>query len=238
MALGIQISQVVIEFVVPQAAPGPTPTPVCNNPPDGTVGVFYSHSFGVSGGTAPYTWAIISGAVPGLALDPSTGIISGTPTTGGTFPITVQVTDSLAAVGTVDCSITINAAPPPPTPSCNNPPNGTVETVYSHTFTVSGGLAPYTWALSAGAVPGLALDPGTGIISGVPTTAGTFPISVQVTDSLSQVGTVDCSITIGPAITTGSIRITLRGVKLRPVCETGEPEIGQVPQIPKVDRAL
>jgi hypothetical protein len=150
MALGVQISQVVIEFVVPQNAPGPTPTPFCNNPLAGTVGVGYTHTFTVAGGTPPYTWAIIAGAVPGLILDPSTGIYAGTPTTAGAFPLTIQVTDSLGAVGTVDCSITINAAP----------------------------------------------------------------------------------------VTTGSIRITLRGVKLRPVCDSGEVEIGQVPEISKVDRAL
>lgn len=80
----------------------------CNNPPDGQFGLAYSHALSVSGGTAPYTWAISSGALPtGLSLNAATGAITGVPSAGGTFAFTVQVTDSITAVGTVNCSITI-----------------------------------------------------------------------------------------------------------------------------------
>ena len=152
MALGIQISQVVLEFIVSNTPAGPSPAPVCNNPPNGTVGVSYSHTFTATGGTPPYTWSISAGALPnGLSLDPGSGTVSGIPTVAATFNFTVKATDFLGASGTVDCSITIDPAPPP---------------------------------------------------------------------------------------SLGSIRITLRGVKLRPVCE-GETKITEaVPQVSKVDRAL
>lgn len=67
-------------------------TTVC---PDATVGVAYSCQVAVTGGTAPYTYAVTTGTLPaGLSLDGSTGLISGTPTTSGTSTFTVTVTDS------------------------------------------------------------------------------------------------------------------------------------------------
>jgi hypothetical protein len=48
-----------------------------------------------TGGTLPYSWSIAAGALPsGLTLGPTTGAISGTPSTPGTFPFTVAVADA------------------------------------------------------------------------------------------------------------------------------------------------
>jgi hypothetical protein len=69
--------------------------------PQGTIGDPYSLSLAVSGGTAPYSWSVISGSLPdGLSLDLSSGIVSGTPTTAGSFPVTVQVEDATGATTT------------------------------------------------------------------------------------------------------------------------------------------
>jgi hypothetical protein len=124
--------------------------------------------------------------------------------------------------------------------TCNNPPAGVVGTPYSHAFPATAGTPPYTFAIlpsSAALPPGLSLNTATGVVSGTPTVAGTFNFTVQVTDSIPNTATVNCSITIAAAL--GSIRITLRGVKLRPVCESDEPKMADVmPQVSKVDRAL
>jgi len=62
---------------------------------EGTVGNFYSHSFEASGGegSLQFTWATGFSAPPGLTLGLTTGILSGTCTTAGTFPIRIQVFD-------------------------------------------------------------------------------------------------------------------------------------------------
>ena len=79
--------------------------------PAGTVGDAYSATLTASSGTPPYTWSIISGALPaGLALS-SAGAITGTPTTAGTYQFTVQVTDAASLSSTQLLSITIGAAP-------------------------------------------------------------------------------------------------------------------------------
>jgi hypothetical protein len=64
--------------------PPPTPTIGCNDPPTATIGTPYSHTFSFSGGTPPYTFAITSGSLPpGLSLNTSTGVVSGTPSGAG-----------------------------------------------------------------------------------------------------------------------------------------------------------
>ncbi len=75
--------------VVPVAITSLSPLPM------GTVGTVYSTTLVSSGGTPPLSWSVVSGALPvGLTLNPSTGQISGTPTTSGTSTFTIRVQDS------------------------------------------------------------------------------------------------------------------------------------------------
>lgn len=63
--------------------------------PDATLGVAYEVVLVAGGGSQPYRWSVDNGSLPpGLALDPSTGTISGTPSAVGTFSFTVKVADS------------------------------------------------------------------------------------------------------------------------------------------------
>jgi hypothetical protein len=75
--------------------------------PDATLGVPYSATLTASGGLPPYTWSVISGALPpGLSLD-SAGNITGTPTTMGTYFATFQVVDPIGNVGTISVGVLI-----------------------------------------------------------------------------------------------------------------------------------
>lgn len=72
------------------------------DPPNRTV-------FNAGGGSPPYTFSIVSGGLPpGLSLNSSTGAVTGTPTTAGSYSYTVQVTDSLGATATASGSIEID----------------------------------------------------------------------------------------------------------------------------------
>lgn len=84
-------------WILLSEAPTTPPVPSCPIAPggQGQVGVPFSAQIGVTGGTAPYTFTLVAGSLPpGLTLDSATGIISGTPTTSGTYAYTIKVTGS------------------------------------------------------------------------------------------------------------------------------------------------
>ncbi|HXA04421.1 MAG TPA: putative Ig domain-containing protein [Bryobacteraceae bacterium] len=174
----------------------------------GTVGTAYSATLAAANGVAPYAWSVTVGTLPpGLTLA-ATGAITGTPTAFGTSSFTVQVKDADNFTATAALSIKINPAPVVVTTS--SLPNGIVNTPgYSATLQSTGGAAPITWTVTAGALPtGLTLA-ATGAITGTPTTAGTSNFSVTATDSSSPglTATKALSITIVPvlSITTSSL---------------------------------
>jgi autotransporter-associated beta strand protein len=77
----------------------------------GMVGVGYSAVLSATGGTPPYVWSISGGALPpGLALNPATGAISGSPTMAGAFNFTVTASDNDLGLGSVPLSIVVAPA--------------------------------------------------------------------------------------------------------------------------------
>lgn len=169
-------------YTVVVAVPTLTLTPATL--PGGTAGTTYTQVLTVGGGIAPYT-ATLTGTLPtGLAFDTATRTFSGTPTQSGTFNISVTVTDSTGGTAaTVTNNYTLTIVVPTLTLTPATVPAGTAGVAYSQTFVASGGIAPYAYTLSAGALPaGMTLN-AAGALSGTPTVAGTFNFSVTATDS-------------------------------------------------------
>src|SRR5579883_463077 len=163
----------------------PTPLAITTISPlfSGTVGVAYSQTFQAVGGTQPYTWTITSGSAGPLTLNPNTGALTGTPAAQGALNFTVQVKDSSTPVQTVSApfSIAIDYPPLVITNASLQPANLGVP--YSQSLTASGGLPPYSWSIVSGAVPGISIDPSSGVLSGTPATVGVYSTKIQVTDS-------------------------------------------------------
>ncbi|MFN3740833.1 MAG: choice-of-anchor D domain-containing protein, partial [Thermodesulfovibrionales bacterium] len=155
----------------------------------------YSEQLSATGGDEQYSWSISSGLLPaGLNIDTATGLISGTPTAVGTYNFTVRLSDGTGATVTKDFTIVINA---PLQITTTSLPNGTVGAGYSVSIAYSGGTAPYSWGISNGSLPaGLSLNSTAGVISGTPTTAGTYNFTVRLSDGPGGFVTKDFTIKI------------------------------------------
>jgi len=182
------------------------PTIITDSLPDGTVGIAYSQTLAATG-SAPITWSMADGSDPlpgGLTLS-GEGVISGTPTTAGTFNFTVKATNA-AGSDTQAFSITITAASVAPSITTDNLSDGTVGIAYSQSLAATGS-ASITWSLDSGDLPGGLTLSSSGVISGTPTTAGTFNFNVKAANGISPDATKALSIVIsaGP---TYSLTIT------------------------------
>jgi hypothetical protein len=149
-------------------------------------GVAYSQTLLATGGTPAYNWSVTSGSLPaGLTLSAASGVVSGTPTGSGASTFTISVSDSGSPVQTKSATLSITVVGPTLTITSSTLAAATVGTAYNQTLAATGGTLPYTWSISSGSLPaGLTLTT-SGVISGMPTAAGTYSITVKVIDSSS-----------------------------------------------------
>ena len=141
----------------------------------------YSVQLSATGGTPPYVWSLRSGSLPaGISLDP-TCILSGTPTSLGTFGFTIAVSD--AAGGSASKSFTLAVAASGLTITTPGMANAVQSSFYRAQLNASGGNPPYLWLVSSGSLPsGVTMD-NTGLISGIPGTSGSATFAVTVSDA-------------------------------------------------------
>ncbi|MBE5315011.1 MAG: putative Ig domain-containing protein [Xanthomonadales bacterium] len=163
----------------------------------------YNETLSASGAVAPYTFAVSAGALPaGLNLS-SAGVLSGTPTASGSFNFTVTASDANSQTGSRAYTLVVGA--PTLTLQPATLPSGTGSAPYSAQLTASGGNAPYAFTVSAGALPPGVTLAADGALSGIPTAAGSFNFTAQVTDSTAgTAGTATRAYTIevvAPTIT-------------------------------------
>jgi hypothetical protein len=169
--------------------------------PDGNVGQAYNQPVQATGGTGALTWSIDVGTLPqDLSLNPTTGVISGTPTAAGTSSFTVRVADTGGQADTQALSILINLSSPPII-TTTSLPGGTVGLAYSEGLQATGGTGTLVWSLSGGSLPANLTLSSAGTISGTPTNTETSNFTVRVTDALAQSDTQPLSIAISAALT-------------------------------------
>lgn len=167
----------------------------------------YNQTVAHKGGTGPYTFSLASGKLPGgLSLNATTGVITGKPTATGASVFTLKVADKTGASATHAYTLTINV---PVSISTTALPSWTQNQAgYSQAVGIKGGTGPYTFSLTAGALPaGLSLNASTGAITGKPTAAGNSTLTVKVADKTGSTAAHAYTVTINVpvSITTGSL---------------------------------
>lgn len=159
------------------------PTPL----PEGTGGVSYGPvQFSATGGTGNFTF-VATGLPTGLTMSTS-GVLSGTTNSVGLFNFAVTATevggDPADCQEVINLQLIINCPNFVVTPS--SLPSGTVDSPYNVQLSATGGVGPYTFAVSGGVLPaGITLSTG-GLLSGTPTATGNFPIDITVTDTQNE----------------------------------------------------
>jgi len=143
-----------------------------------TVAVNNTYTFSTTGGTAPFTFSIQSGAG---SIHPTSGVYTAPATAGSAV---VEVTDNLGATATAN--VTVNAA------LVISPAITTVAVNNSQTLTATGGVSPFVYSIVSG---GGSVNSGTGVFDAAATPGG---VTVRVTDSLNN--TSDSTITVVSAL--------------------------------------
>ncbi|HUN30564.1 MAG TPA: protein kinase [Trebonia sp.] len=171
--------------------------------PNGTVGTPYSGSLAATGGKAPYSWTESGLGNSGLQLSHDGGL-SGTPTTPGTYMVTVTAADSQSPADTASQTLTlvIKDAAVNISPGSGSLPDATRGVSYSTPLSVTGGDGTYTWSISGLSTIGLdySSDGSTATISGTPdpdyNLPHTFPVTVTVTDGAGQSATANLELAV------------------------------------------
>jgi prepilin-type N-terminal cleavage/methylation domain-containing protein len=190
-------------FNAGQSAQGPVPV----NPNDQTsdAGVPLKPLLLTStGGAGTIIWT--ASGLPDPSTGPtavaisSGGLISGVPTTPGTYSVTVTASDSFGLSNSAKFNWTIVA--PPSISVTDQMSEAAVADSYQPT--ASGGAGALVWS-SPNLPAGLGINSSTGLISGTPTTAGTYTgVTVTVTDGQGQAATKSLTWTVSSGIAIGA----------------------------------
>jgi hypothetical protein len=177
------------------------------NLPPAWVDEAYSALLQASGGAGTYAWSLAADALPaGLNLN-SAGQTSGipiAPTAAGPVSFTVRCVDQSGQQAEQPFSLLVNAGRAPLITSPSSLPSATVDKSYSISLQAQGGKTPYRWLVKNGTTlpEGLVLDPLTGAISGIPSTAGPANLIIQCRGANALVSEKSFSLMIESPIVT------------------------------------
>jgi hypothetical protein len=165
----------------------------------GTVGASLSYSPNTNGVVTSYS---ATGLPPGLQVSTSSGYISGTPTTAGTYNVSLS---AINAGGTTTATIVFNIAAQS-APRITSPAYASVVLGSSLYYYISATSNPTSYS-ATGLPAGVTVSPGSGTMSGTPTTAGRYTAEIGATNSAGT-GTATLIIDVlaqAPAVTSATV---------------------------------
>lgn len=207
--------------VTPAATASPTPTATPGDGSDlaftepstkeaplalsATVGTPFSHTFTTTGGNGTVGYAIQDAPSSDYTVNVETGVLSGTPTTAGTFDFEVVALSGSTQV-TEYVRLTVVPSPlvfsEPSTASAPIELTATAGTPVSHTFRATGGPDTTAYAIQDSPTQDLTVNVETGVLAGTLTEAGTYSFQV-VALSGTATATAYVRLTVTPAAPVG-----------------------------------
>ena len=150
--------------------------------PSGTIGTAYSQTVAASPAGGNYTYAVSSGTLPtGLNLNPSTGLLSGTPSANGSFTFTITATGWGGCTGGRSYTVTVGGGGGCPTVTLPaSAPNGSVGQLYLKSVAASP-VGVYNYTASGSLPPGVTLYNSIGLIFGFPIIPGSYTFTITAT---------------------------------------------------------
>ena len=172
-----------------------------------------------SSSTATLTYAAAGTLPPGVSVDPSSGSVTGTPTTGGTFAVTITASDDAGFSSTDSFTWVVTNVVTATGPGAQSSVSGSPITPVSATSTDSSSTATVSWTDGGSLPPGLSVDPVTGSVSGAPTTAGTYPVTLTASDDVGYSASTSFEWTVTDVVTSAVIaaQTSVSGSAIAPV---------------------
>ena len=172
-----------------------------------TVGGSTTFTAAATGTPAPaYQWYLNGASISGATN--STYTLTNLQV-GNTGAYSVQATNTVGTAGSAQAYLVVDQAI-----TSSLTVSGTVQSGFSYQIQATGGVSPITYGV-AGLPQGLSVNPSTGLIGGIPTQSGVFPVALTVTDANGDPGQATLQLTISaapsavPAITTQPASVTI-----------------------------
>lgn len=164
----------------------------------------YTASLSAVGGVAPYIWSVVGGSLPqGIQLQGTSGVIAGTTSKQGSYPVSVQVTDASGHDATAGFSLTVIAPSVTLAITSSFLPAADASVPYSVPLSATGGVTPYQWSLASGSLPsGIQLQ-SNGVLTGITAVAGSYPVSLRVSDATGNHASAAFNLTVSSTSTNG-----------------------------------
>ncbi|TCO82588.1 putative Ig domain-containing protein, partial [Chthoniobacter flavus] len=182
------------------------------NPASATFTAGYAGAFTFTSAGTPLPTFSATGLPPWATLNPTTGVLSGTPPDTSGSPFTVTVTASNGSLPNATQQLTLSVQPPTTSAITSTALSKTyvLGSPYSFTFQATGFPVP-TFSVSSGAIPpGMTLT-ANGYLSGVPSAGGLYTGTISASNGVGSAATQSFSITVQqkPLFTSAPLNATM-----------------------------